>query len=62
MWPFNEELILKLAEKEWLGKTPMKQDGKSVVVAEAQKVMSALITTNKQQTPRAETKKVYYHS
>lgn len=59
MWPFNEELILKLAEKEWLGNSPLKPDGDSEVVLEAQKIL-ALIIGQKQQTPRAAIRKVFH--
>lgn len=57
VWPFNKELILKLAEKEWLGKTPVKFNEDSIVVLEAQTVLSKMIG-QKQQTPRASMKKV----
>ena len=55
MWPFNDELILKLAEKEWLGKCNLKEDKRSIMVLEAQKIMLELFTDKQK---KVETKRV----
>jgi hypothetical protein len=58
MWPFDREKILLLAEKEWLGRTPIKQSARSVeIVEEAQQILSDLFE-KKRNTPRAGIRKV----
>jgi len=47
MWPFNKELILELAEKEWLAKTPVKDEERSSIALEAQRIMLKLIGEKK---------------
>lgn len=61
MWPFNKDIILKLAEKEWLSHTPIKNVTSTIVVEEARQVMSDLLGI-KQKTPRSEIQRVFFHT
>lgn len=57
MWPFDKGIILNLAEKEWLGRTPIKEVRNSVVAKEAEMVMTDLLGVKKQS--RSEIKRVF---